>query len=151
MPRHTILCLSSYFKGNRFLKRCHADGCHVILFTVESRLQEAWAREYCHEVFALPSFDDRAAVVRTLAYLMRSRPIDRLAALDDLDVELVAFLREHFRIAGMGETTARYFRDKLAMRAKARSAGIVAPPFVALVNDDEVRCFLETVPAPWLM
>src|SRR5437868_1216721 len=107
-PRHTILCLASYFKGNRFLKRCHQEGCHTILFTLEQRLQEPWAREYCHEVFGLPSFEDRQAVIHTIAYLMRSRPIDRFAALDDFDVDLVAALREHFRIPGMGETTARH-------------------------------------------
>ena len=35
-------------------------------------------------------------------------------------------LREHLRVAGMGDTTARYFRDKLAMRsqgARRRAAG----------------------------
>jgi biotin carboxylase len=150
-PRHTILCLASYFKGNRFLERCHREGCHVILFTIEPRLHDAWAREFCHEVCAMPSFDNRQHVIHTIAYLMRSRPIDRLAALDDFDVDLVAGLREHFRIPGMGETTARYFRDKLAMRLKARSVGIAVPEFVGLFNDEEVGRFLATVPPPWLL
>jgi hypothetical protein len=150
-PRHTILCLSSYFKGNRFLQRCHREGCHVVLLTDEKCLHEPWAREYCHEVFAVPSLDNRQAVIHTVAYLMRSRPIDRLAALDDFDVDLVAGLREHFRIPGMGETTARYFRDKLAMRVKAKSVGIAVPEFVGLFHDDEVRRFLAAVPPPWLM
>src|SRR5262249_3856653 len=150
-PRHTILCLASYFKGNRFLQRCHQAGCHVILFTLEQRLQEPWAREFCHEVVTMPSFDDRHAVIRTLAGLMKPQPIDRLAALDDFDVEFVAGLREHFRIPGMGETTARYFRDKLAMRMKARSSGIPVPEFTALFNDEAVRHFLATVPPPWLL
>jgi biotin carboxylase len=150
-PRHTILCLASYFKGNRFLQRCHREGCHVILFITEPHLSEPWAREFCHEVHALPSFDHRQQVIHATAYLMRSRPIDRLAALDDYDVDLVAGLREHFRICGMGETTARYFRDKLAMRLKARVTGIAVPEFVGLFHDEEVRQFLDTVPAPWLM
>lgn len=150
-PRHTILCLSSYFKGNRFLERCRREGCYTILFTVQSCLQEPWARDACDEVCAMPSFDERQHVIHTIAYLMRSRPIDRLAALDDFDVELVAGLREHFRIPGMGETTARYFRDKLAMRVKAKSVGILVPDFVGLFNDAEIGRFLSTVPPPWLM
>lgn len=150
-PRHTILCLSSYFKGNRFLQRCHAEGCRVILFTLEQRLQEPWAREACHEVFAMQSFDNRAEVVKTLAYLMRSRQIDRMVALDDFDVELVAYLREFFRVPGMGETTARYFRDKLAMRMKAQSLGIAVPEFSSVFNDADVNHFLANVPGPWLM
>jgi nitrous oxide reductase accessory protein NosL len=53
--------------------------------------------------------------------------------LDDFDVEKAATLREHLRIGGMGETTARYFRDKLAMRMKAREAGINVPDFVGIL------------------
>ena len=43
-------------------------------------------------------------------------------ALDDFDVELAAMLREYLFVPGMGETTARRFRDKLAMRRRARSS-----------------------------
>ena len=43
---------------------------------------------------------------------MRSKKIDRIVALDDFDVEKGAYLREHFQISGMGQTTARHFRDK---------------------------------------
>jgi len=44
--------------------------------------------------------------------------------------ENVSALREHLRIPGMGLTTVRYFRDKLAMRARAKEAGMVVPEFV---------------------
>lgn len=149
--RHTILCVSSYYKGNAFLERAHAEGAHVILLTIESMLQEPWARKAIDEVFALPSFADRSHVIRSVAYLARTRRIDRLVALDDYDVEITALLREHLRVPGMGETTARYFRDKLAMRARARDRGVRVPDFVGLLNHDEVRRFLAEVPAPWLI
>ena len=51
----------------------------------------------------------------------------------------------------MGETTARYFRDKLAMRVKARNQGVLVPEFVHTVNDDQVRRFAESVPGPWML
>ena len=47
-------------------------------------------------------------------------------------------LREHLRIPGMGETTARYFRDKLAMRVKAQNAGILVPRFIHVLNDERI-------------
>jgi hypothetical protein len=146
-----ILCFSSYFKGNRFLQRCKREGCRVLLVTVESRLGEPWARDHLDEVFALPNFDDLRGVINAIAYLMRNRPIDRLVALDDFDVEMVAALREHFRLPGMNASTARLFRDKLAMRCRARDCGIPIPEFTALHNHDAVRHFLATVPGPWLM
>jgi biotin carboxylase len=51
----------------------------------------------------------------------------------------------------MGETTARHFRDKLAMRVRARSGGIPVPDFVSLVNDEEIRSWTGAVPPPWVM
>jgi biotin carboxylase len=51
----------------------------------------------------------------------------------------------------MGDTTARYFRDKLAMRARARERGILVPDFVQVLNYDHIREFLGRVPPPWVL
>jgi len=66
-------------------------------------------------------------------------------------MENVSALREHLRIPGMGLTTVRYFRDKLAMRARAREAGILVPEFVHVLNYDRLREFMSRVPNPWLL
>jgi predicted ATP-grasp superfamily ATP-dependent carboligase len=147
----TILCLTSFYKGNEFLEECKNQGWNVILLTVESLLGKPWPRGHLDEVFALPSFNDRQALVNTVSWLARTRDIQRLAPLDDYDVELVAHLREHLRIPGMGESTARYFRDKLAMRARCRDRNIEVPEFVHVLNHDRIREFLERVPPPWLL
>jgi hypothetical protein len=149
----TFLCLASYFKGNRFLEQCKAEGCTVYLLTVENILGEDWARHACDDVFAVDSFQDRRKLVNVVAYLMRSRKIDRFVALDEFDVEVAAHLREHFRMTdtGLGESKARFFRDKLAMRTQARELNIRIPDFCPLVNHDDVRAFLARVPGPWLM
>jgi biotin carboxylase len=147
----TILCVASYYKGNRFLQACKREGCRVVLLTLESLLQEPWVRESIDEVFAMPSFQDRRAVLNAVSYLARTRSFDRIAPLDDFDVELVAQLREHLRIPGMGDTTARYFRDKLAMRARAKDRGIRVPEFVHVLNHDQIRAFLRDVPGPWML
>ncbi len=145
--------MASYFKGNRFLERLHAEGSTVYLLTVENALHEEWARHACKEVFALKNFADRQALINSVAYLMRSRKIDRIVALDDFDVEVAAHLREHFRLThtGHNESTARFFRDKLAMRTKAREIGVRIPDFCPIFNHDTVRDFLARVPGPWLI
>jgi biotin carboxylase len=51
----------------------------------------------------------------------------------------------------MGETTTRYFRDKLAMRMQAREAGIPVPQFVHALNYERLNEYMEVVPAPWLI
>jgi biotin carboxylase len=150
-PGKTILCVASFFKGNNFLDQCKKEGWRVVLLTAEPLLQKPWVRESLDEVFAVPSFNDWKTVLNAVTYLSRTRDFARIAPLDDYDVELVAHLREHTRIPGMGETTARYFRDKLAMRARAKDRGIPVPEFVHALNDERIREFCRTVPAPWLL
>ena len=148
-----ILALASYFKGNRFLRRCKQEGWTVYLLTVEAKLTEPWAREACDEVFAVRDFHDRRGLINAVAYLMRTRPVDRMVALDDFDVEVGAFLREHFRLTdtGPGDSAARLFRDKLAMRVRARELGVRIPDFCPIFSHDAVREFLARVPGPWLV
>lgn len=150
----TILCVASYFKGNDFIDQCKKEGCKVLLLTLEPLLKKPWVRESIDEVFALPTgtaMTDRRAVINAVSYLMRKHDIQRIAPLDDYDVEVVAHLREHLRIPGMGETTARYFRDKLAMRARARDRGIAVPDFVAILHHPRIEEYMKRVPAPWLL
>src|SRR5262249_61880429 len=96
--RTTVLALSSYFKGNRFLRQCHREGCRVFLLTVESLRDSSWARDAVDDVFLMPSLADAREVIKGVAYLMRTRPIDAVVPLDDYDVELGGALREHFRL-----------------------------------------------------
>lgn len=154
MPRplvRSILCVASFFKGNRFIQRCHAEGCTVHLLTVEEMRGKPWAREAITGFHVIPSSERREAVIAAVTGLMRETPIDSVVALDDFDVELAAGLREHFRIPGMGETTVRYFRDKLAMRDMAARHSIRQPEFTPLLPTKRVREFLERVPGPWLL
>ncbi|MDP3275140.1 MAG: ATP-grasp domain-containing protein [Deltaproteobacteria bacterium] len=150
-PVKTILCVSSFYKGARFIEQAKKLGCRTILLTVENILKEAWPRHALDEVFAMPNFKDRRAVINAVSYLARTRKFDRIAPLDDFDVELVAHLREHLRIPGMGDTTARYFRDKLAMRSRAKDRGILVPDFVATINHDDIRHYLANVQGPWVL
>ena len=77
--------------------------------------------------------------------------IDRIVALDEFDMETAATLREHMRIPGMGLTTTRYFRDKLAMRMQALDHEIRVPDFIPILNHDDIRYYLSRVPGPWVL
>ncbi len=147
----TVFCLASYYKGQDFLRECKRLGCRVFLLTLDRLVDAAWPRECIDEIFALPDLSDRQAVINTVAWLARTRQIDRIVPLDDYDVETTATLREHFRIPGMGDTTARYFRDKLAMRVQARDRYILVPPFVPVINHAKIAEFMEQVAPPWVL
>jgi biotin carboxylase len=147
----TILAVSTYEKGQEFLRTCKAMGCRVLLLTVEKLRDGDWPRESLDDVFLMPEDLPVEHIINTVSYLARSQPIDRIVALDEFDMENVSALREHMRIPGMGLTTVRYFRDKLAMRARAREVGILVPEFVHVLNYDNLREFMSRVPAPWLL
>ncbi|MEI6407739.1 MAG: ATPase [Bacteroidota bacterium] len=151
----SFLCIASYFKGNDFLRGMKSTGATVYLVTSKKHEGKAWAREALDDIFYVEQgpenewkMDDVAA---GLAWLMRSHKIDRIVALDDFDVEKGAYLREYFRIPGMGQTTAHHFRDKLAMRIEAQDAGIRVPGFSSLFNDDDINLFIATNPGPWIV
>ena len=150
-----ILCIASYEKGHDFLRECKRQGWTVLLITSQSLQESAhWPTESIDEMFYMPDPGhkwDRDQTLRAVSYLARTRQIDRLVPLDDFDLEMAAALREHLRIPGMGETTTRYFRDKLAMRMKAREGRLDIPEFVHILNYDRIREFLDRVPPPWVL
>ena len=154
-PPLTFLCVSCEYKGADFIKSCKSEGNKVYLVTSKSLENEAWPREFLDDIFFVDSTEhcvwNMTDVINGLAYFMQSHSVDRIVALDDFDVEKAALMREHFRIPGMGQTTQRYFRDKLAMRIKAQEEGIAVPPFSALFNDQEVNNYTAKYEAPWVV
>jgi biotin carboxylase len=147
----TILCLASQFKGAALLEECHRLGCKVLLLCAEKTRDEAWPMHAVTERFLMPKLNVFPDIVNAVSHLARTHPIDRIIGMDDFDVEVAARLREHLRTPGMGETTARYFRDKLAMRVQAKDEGIPVPEFVHLLNYDQIREYMAAVPSPWVL
>lgn len=147
----TILCISSYEKGQEFLRTCKELGCRVLLLTVEKLRDGDWPREAVDEFFYMPEELPTWAIINTVSYMARWQPIDRIVALDEFDMENAAALREHMRIPGMGLTTVRYFRDKLAMRGRAKEEGIKVPEFIHVLNHASLNEFMSRVKPPWLL
>jgi len=150
-----ILCISRYFKGGAFFPAAKAAGNNVFLLTSSKLKTEAWPWESIDETFYMNEDAEgkwnMPHVINGLAHKMKKTKFDVLIALDDFDVEIVAHIREHFRIPGMGETTCRHFRDKLAMRMKAKEANIPIPSFTSLFNDEDIHNFCKMVDGPWLI
>jgi biotin carboxylase len=147
----TILCIATYFKGEPFLRECKSRGATVILLTVESLAGAAWPRDAIDEVQTIARDAGDAGVRRAVDAVARRHRIDRIAALDDFDVEMAAMLREHLQIPGIGRTIASRFRDKLAMRVTARSSGVPVPDFSPTVNDAQLNEWTARVPPPWVL
>lgn len=146
-----VVCLATYFKGVDFIRECKSRGCRVVLVTKESMLDEDWPRESLDDLVAVPNDAHSDLLIHLVSLLARQNRIDRVIALEEYDVVTAAQIREHLCLPGMSSTTARLFRDKLAMSLKARTAGINVPDFVPLLSYDEIRQFMERVPPPWVI
>src|SRR4029453_9976010 len=84
-------------------------------------------------------------------FIARKMKPDRVIALEEFDVMTAALIREHLCLPGMSSSTAKTFRDKFRMAEAAKTAGIVLPKFVPLINTDEVGYFMESVSPPWII
>lgn len=150
----TFICISNYFKGVDFLIHLKNLGNKVYLVTSEKLRNSLWPKEHIDEIFYMEGQDidwNLEHLLLGVGNLMKSTKIDAIVALDDYDVEKATYLRENLRIDGMGQTTGRYFRDKLAMRMRAKSCGISIPAFCSLFNDHDINTFADTIPAPWVL
>jgi biotin carboxylase len=147
----TLLCITTYEKGQEFMRECKRQGCRVFLLTAEKLRDADWPRECLDDTFYLPAEIPLADIVQAVTHLARNQKIDRIVALDEYDMETASTLREHLRVPGMGLTTMRYFRDKLAMRMKALDRGVCVPDFVPVLNHADIRYYLEHVGGPWVL
>jgi len=150
-PQKTLLCITSYEKGQEFIRECKRQGAYVILLTVTALEHAHWPRESIDEVYFMPDLSKADEVIHGVSFLARTRVIDSIVALDDYDVWTAANLREHLRIPGMGDTTVRHFRDKLAMRLQAQENNIPVPDVVHVLNHDKVSAFIDRVTPPWVL
>jgi biotin carboxylase len=147
----TFLCITTYEKGQEFMRECKRKGCRVLLLTAEKLRDADWPRDSLDDMFYLPAEISVADIVKAVTHLARSHKLDRIVALDEYDMETAATLREHLRIPGMGLTTMRYFRDKLAMRMRALDRDVRVPDFVPVVNHADIRYYMEHVAGPWVV
>jgi biotin carboxylase len=146
-----VVCVASYFKGADFPRECKRQGARVELLTRERTRHEPWPHESLDAVHYLPDDAGAELVVHAAAHLAREQQLDALVALEEFDVVTAALAREHLRLAGLDSSQARLFRDKLAMRQRARDARLRVPDFVPLFNYQEVGEYMERVPPPWVV
>ncbi|MDQ7036880.1 MAG: hypothetical protein Q9P01_19205 [Anaerolineae bacterium] len=149
-PR-TVLFISSAYKGMPMIEEVKNLGLYVLLLTEDQYRDEAWSHDSIDEIFFTPDLAQYQAVINTVAYCCRGRSIDYIVPLDEFEVEIVAMLREHLRLPGMGVTATRQFRDKLTMRETAQDAGLRVPDFVHIKNYDRLRDYMTAIPAPWVL
>jgi biotin carboxylase len=149
--RPSLFCISTYEKGQDFLREAARLGCEVRLLTTEKLAHADWPKEDLAEFLTMPEGLTCEQLLNTVTYLARTRRIDRIVALDEFDLAAAALMREHMRMPGLGESATRFFRDKLAMRAQAKKMGVKVPEFTGVFNHQAVSEWMKRTPGPWLL
>ena len=80
-PQKTVLCITSYEKGQEFIRECKRQGCDVILLTVTPLEHAKWPRESIDELYHMPDLSKVDEVIHGVSFLARTRLIDRIVAL----------------------------------------------------------------------
>ena len=146
-----VICIASYFKGGDFMRECKRLGCRVILITKEKMLKEDWPHDSIDDLIAILNDADVPLFIDLAAFISRKMKPDLVVALEEFDVMTAALIREHLGLPGMSSSTAKTFRDKFRMAEAAKAARVDVPDYVPLINSDDVRDFMERVPAPWII
>jgi biotin carboxylase len=146
-----FLCISSYEKGQDFMRQCAEMGVKPTLLTVEKLRNAPWPHEILEDIAFMPDSFTVDEMIKTVCWMCRGRHFDRVIALDEFDLDAAAKLREYTRIPGMGVTSTAYYRDKLAMRTGASESGFLVPEFCRVLNYDELRAYMKAIHGPWLL
>ena len=146
-----LLAISTYEKGQAFLREAARLGCRVTLLTTNKLWGADWPKEVLAHFETIPEDLAPEAVLPYVTRLAKHRRFERVVALDEFDLDIAALVREHLRLPGVGRTATRPFRDKLAMRETAERAGVAVPAFSATANHDELWAFLSRTEGPWLL
>jgi biotin carboxylase len=149
--RPKILCISTYEKGQAFLREAGRLGCAVTLLTVQKLRHADWPWDALAAFHTMPEKLTAQQVLVHITRLVKHENYVRIIPLDEFDLETAALAREHLQLPGMGQSATRYFRDKLAMRGAARRGGVAVPDFFSVANHHELWTFMQRTQAPWLL
>ena len=84
--RPAILCLSTYEKGQTFLREAARLGCDVILLTVDKLREADWPREALAQFLTMPEGLTPVQVLNTVTYLGRETRFEKIVPLDEFDL-----------------------------------------------------------------
>ncbi len=146
-----LLAISTYEKGQAFLREAARLGCRVTLLTVNKLWDADWPKDVLTHFETMPEELAPEAVLPYVTRLAKHRAYKRVVPLDEFDLDTAALVREHLRLPGLGRSATRPFRDKLAMRETAKRAGVPVPEFCGTANHDALWAFLSSTQGPWLL
>ncbi len=72
---HRFLCISSYEKGQDFMRQCAEMGVKPTLLTVEKLRDAPWPRDVLEDVALMPDNFSREALINTVCWMCARTPL----------------------------------------------------------------------------
>ena len=82
-----FLCISSYEKGQDFMRQCAEMGVKPTLLTVEKLCDAPWPRDVLEDVSLMSNDFTKDSLINTVCWMSRGRHFDRVIALDEFDLD----------------------------------------------------------------
>ena len=74
-----ILCISTYVKGQDFMRQCAEMGVKPTLLTVDKLRDAEWPRDVLEDIATMPEEQSiREQILNTVSWMMRGRRFDRV-------------------------------------------------------------------------
>jgi hypothetical protein len=115
----TILCVSSYEKGQEFIRTCKAIGCHVLLLTVENSGILTGHSECLDDIFTMPEGLPLQGLIYSVSYIARSKRSTASSRWTNSTWKMSPRCASTCAFPAWAHDRA-LLRDKLAMRSRAQ-------------------------------
>ena len=81
-----FLCISSYEKGQDFMRQCAEMGVKPTLLTVDKLRSAPWPHEILEDIAFMRDSFTVDEMIKTVCWMCRGRHFDRVIALDEFDL-----------------------------------------------------------------
>lgn len=148
MVRHGILVLASPKYAQLPYDRWLADARVPLSAVAAAHAPPAAQFEH---VTLVSDYKDVDTIVQQARELHAAHRYDRVIGLGEADILPAARVREALGLEGQWEESATAYRDKLAMKVHAASAGVAVPAFASVTDVTDVEAFMARHGAPVML
>jgi hypothetical protein len=114
-------------------------------------LGEDWPRESLDDLIAVPNDAGPALFIDLVAFSFEKMKVDRVVALEEFDVVTAALIREHLCLTGLSKLSSKNIQGQTFDGCAQSDGRNQCPGLCRTDKSDDVRSFMERVPAPWVI
>ena len=147
----TFLCITTYEKGQEFMRECKRQGCRVILLTAEKLRDADWPRESLDDTFYLPEEIALADIVAQLLILPATTSSTASSRSTNTTWRPLPLFASICASPAWALPRCAIFATSWPCACGRSIATCACRISCPVVNHADIRYYLEHVPGPWVL